>query len=272
EDSNTLDNEESVIEADGIMVDNLPESVVASMEVRDRWFTTSSVFSDGESFLIDDLARWLPGQTLRVAFLEGDTALHRDIEDATKQITDICNIKLDFGFNLTTGKYRTWSTSDTAYSAEIRVSFDQGGYFSLVGTDSISSNIGMPGQPVGGRPNQRSLNLGGFHIQRPSSWRGTTRHEFLHALAFQHEHQSPSGGCDSEFRWEDDPGYQPTQNAQGVYIIDANGKRPGIYTYLAGAPNFWSIAKVDHNLRQVPATGMIVGTFDRESIMLYRFQ
>ena len=272
ENSNTLDHEELITEEDGIMVDNLPDSVVASMEVRDRWFTTSSPSGDTKSFLIGDLVRWLPGQTLRVAFLGGDTALHRDIEDATRQITDACNIKLDFGFNPTTGKYRTWSTSDTTYSAEIRVSFDQGGYFSLLGNDSISPNIGAPGQPVGGRPNQRSLNLGGFHVQRPASWKGTTRHEFLHALAFHHEHQSPSGGCDSEFRWEDDPGYQPTRNAQGVYIIDANGKRPGIYTYLAGAPNFWGVAKVDHNLRQIRTSDVIVGGFDRGSIMLYRFQ
>lgn len=210
EENITSEIEESLIIEEGITVDNLPDSVVASMEVRDRWFTTSSAFSDAESFLIEDLVRWLPGQTLRVAFLGGNTDLHRDIEDATKQITDACNIKLDFGFNSTTSTYRTWSTTDTDYKAEIRVSFDQGGFFSLVGNDSISPNIGAAGSPVGGRPNQRSLNLGGFHIQKPTTWRGTTRHEFMHALAFHHQHQSPSGGCDGEFRWEDDPGYQPT--------------------------------------------------------------
>ena len=55
ENNNTLDFEELTTEVDGIMVDNLPDSVVASMEVRDRWFTTSSATSDAESFLIDDL-------------------------------------------------------------------------------------------------------------------------------------------------------------------------------------------------------------------------
>ena len=164
-----------------------------------------------------------------------------------------------------------WTTSDVAHAAEIRVSFDQGGYFSLVGSDSSNPQIGGLGQAVGGRANQRSLNLGGFDVARPASWAKTTRHEFLHALAFHHEHQSPVGGCDSQFRWDDDPGYLFTQDANGQYITDPNGKRPGIYTYLSGAPNHWSRAKVDHNLRQAPAGSVSTGPFDRESIMLYRF-
>lgn len=254
-----------------VLLDSLPESVIASMEVRDRWFTRSSVSNDGQFFVIEDLLRWIPGQTIRVAFLGGDTALHRDIEEVTKQITDVCNIKLDFGFNPATGNYRIWSTEDTTYQAEIRVSFDQDGYFSLLGTDSVSPNIGAPNGPVGGRPHQRSLNLEGFHIQRPASWMGTVLHEFLHALAFHHEHQSPNGGCDDEFRWQDDPNYQPTKDAQGRYVTDANGNRPGIYTYLAGYPNRWSKSKVDHNLRQISPSGLSSSAFDQESIMLYRF-
>jgi hypothetical protein len=54
-------------------------------------------------------------------------------------------------------------------------------------------------------------------------------------------------------------------------VPDADGRRPGIYTYLAGAPNHWTREKVDHNLRPRPADGAIVGDFDRASVMLYRF-
>lgn len=254
------------------IIDDLPDHVTATLEVRSQWFATLPQGNNpGFEYFLDDLQKWSPGQTVRVAFLGGNSTLHKEIADATQQITDACNIKLDFGFNPTTGKYRSWSTSDTSYAAEIRVSFDQSGFFSLVGRDSVNSSIGASGMPVGGRPNQRSLNLGGFHVSRPASWIKTTRHEFLHALAFNHEHQSPIGGCDAQFRWENDPGYQFTQNDNGVYITDPSGKRPGIYTYLSGAPNHWSRAKVDHNLRQAqPGTG-IAGPFDRESIMLYRF-
>jgi hypothetical protein len=255
------------------ILEALPEAVIASMEVRDRWFATTQASDAGLEFFVSDLQAWQPGQTIRVAFLGGDAALHRDIAEATQQITDACNIAFDFGLDPQTGTYRQWSTNDTTYQAEIRVSFDMKGYFSLVGRDSINANIGDPAEPVGGRPYQRTLNLEGYHIQRPASWKRTTRHEFLHALAFNHEHQSPAGGCDAEFRWEDDLGYQPTKDANGVYIADTLGRQPGIYTYLAGKPNQWSKMKVNHNLRQHHATlGATAGTFDRESIMLYRFQ
>lgn len=274
--SNTDDNSTSNITAnlqdEDIILESLPEHVISTMEVRDRWFTRSSPPPDGaEAFVVEDLLRWQPGQTVRVAFLGGDTALHRDIADATREITDACNLRFDFGFNEQTGSFRRWSTNDQDYAAEIRVSFDQSGFFSLLGTDSINRNIGRASEPVGGRPNQRSLNLGGFHVQRPQTWQGTTRHEFLHALAFHHQHQSPGGGCTDEFRWQDDPGYQPTRDAADRYVADEQGRRPGIYTFLAGAPNFWSRAKVDHNLRSLPPQGLTVSSFDRASVMLYRF-
>lgn len=257
---------------DELVPDDLPDHVTASIEARTKWFASLPQGNNpGFEFFVDDLQSWAPGQTVRVAFLGGTTQLHQDLADATKQITESCNIKLDFGLNPTTGKYRTWTTADTVHSAEIRVAFDQKGYFSLLGTDSSNTSIGAVGQAVGGRANQRSLNLGGFDVVRPSTWQKTTRHEFLHALAFNHEHQSPMGGCDSQFRWDDDAGYQFTQDSNGQYITDPNGKRPGIYTYLSGAPNNWSRSKVDHNLRQAHPGSGTAGTFDRESIMLYRF-
>ena len=269
--SNNGDNGHNLYDEE-VIFESLPEDVISTMEVRDRWFTRSVPPPEGgEAFVVEDLLRWQPGQTVRVAFLGGDTQLHSDIAGATQEITAACNIKLDFGFNAQTGTFRRWSTTDQQYAADIRVSFDQSGYFSLLGTDSKNPNIGAQGGPVGGRPNQRSLNLGGFHVQRPETWQGTTRHEFLHALAFHHEHQHPGGGCTDEFRWQDDPGYQPTRNENGVYISDEQGRRPGIYTYLAGAPNFWSRATVDHNLRRLPPEGLTTGNFDRASIMLYRF-
>ncbi len=260
-----------VIADNDVMLDNLPEDVLSTMEVLDRWFASTFGVRDGQSFVIDDLRRWEPGQTIRVAFLGGDTALHREIADATGQITAACNLHLDFGYDATTNTFSTWSTADTAYQAEIRVSFDQSGFFSLVGRDSITPSIGGLFGPVGGRPNQRTLNLGGFTLRKPANWVGVVRHEFLHALAFKHEHQHPAAGCQAEFRFEDDPGYQPTTDAQGRFVPDSSGRRPGIYTYLAGFPNFWSRGKVDHNLRPVRSDGHLTGDFDQESVMLYRF-
>ena len=71
----------------------------------------------------------------------------------------------------------------------------------MVGNDSIDPTIVGAGEA--------SMNFGGFAQGPPPGWEATVLHEFGHALGFQHEHQLPVGGCDLEFRWEDDPGYQP---------------------------------------------------------------
>jgi hypothetical protein len=251
------------------MLEDLPEHVVASMEVRDRFINAIGSGGDlGLEFLVDDVQRWKPGQTVTVAFLGGTVQLCRDIAKATQPITEACNIKLDFG---RPNKLRRWSEKDKQYKADIRVTFDKPGYFSLVGTDSTNTTIGSPAERVGGRPHQCSLNLGGFTSHRPAGWRGTVLHEFLHALAFRHEHQNMRGECQNEFRWEDDEGYQPTTGAGGTFVADKGGRRPGIYTYLAGPPNSWSRTKVDHNLRPHQGQSLTAGAFDRASIMLYRF-
>ena len=255
--------------ADDIVLEALPEDVVASMETRDRWMASLQYSSGGLEFLVADLQAWGPGRTVRVAFLGGSPALYKDIEDATREIAEAANVILDFKKD---GAYRTWSTNDTEHAAEIRVSFDQRGYFSLVGTDSTNPNIGDPQESVGGAPHQRSLNLGGYTVSKPQGWEGTVRHEFLHALAFHHEHQNMRGPCEAAFRWDDDPGYQLTRDARGAYITDANGLRPGIYTYLSGFPNNWSRVKIDYNLRTpADSRALVAGPFDPASVMLYRF-
>jgi hypothetical protein len=257
------------LQPDDIVLEALPDDVLASMESRDRWMASLQYAQGGLEFLVADLQAWTPGQVVRVAFLGGSSELHAKIEAATQQLVDAAGITLDFRDD---GGYRTWTTNDTEHVAEIRVSFDLGGYFSLVGTDSVNTSIGMPHEPVGGRPHQRSLNLGGFDLTLPQTWEGTVRHEFLHALAFHHEHQNMRGPCESAFRWEDDPGYQPTKDPRGAYIPDAGGRRPGIYTYLSGFPNGWSKGKVDHNLRtSADSPALTAGAFDPASVMLYRF-
>ncbi len=252
-------------------LESLPDALAASLEVRDAWRERLAAESAGLEFIVSDLAKWTPAQTVKVAFLDGDAALHAKIVEATAQITEVANLTLDFGHDPATGEYRRWTTQDTEHAADIRVSFDQGGYWSLVGTDSNDPTVGVPGDVAGGRAGQRSLNLGGFKNALPARWAGTTRHEFLHALAFKHSHQNMRGPCEAEFRWEDDPGYVPTTDPRGQFVADADGRSPGIYTYLAGPPNGWPRAKVDHNLRTKESPDVVAGPFDNKSIMLYAF-
>jgi hypothetical protein len=108
-------------------------------------------------------------------------------------------------------------------------------------------------------------------VQKPSTWRGTVRHEFLHAIGFHHSHQNMRGPCQASFRWDDDPDYEPTRDARGAFVADHNGRRPGIYTFLAGFSNFWSRQRIDFNLRTEDNSNLIAGPFDRHSVMLYRF-
>lgn len=253
-----------------VVLDALPDELAASLEVRDAWFDRLPREGTGLEFFVSDLQRWTPGQKVRVAFLGGSSELHGAIAKSVEQITDSCNIQLDFGDG-GTGDFRTWSEDDEEYRADIRVSFDQGGYWSLVGNDSVDPTIGHPSMKSGGRAGQRSLNLGGFHMKKPHNWEGVVRHEFLHALAFKHSHQNMRGPCEDQFRWEDDLAYEPTIDEMGRFIPDASGRRAGIYTYLAGFPNNWTREKVDHNLRTKESGETVAGPFDPESVMLYRF-
>ena len=61
-------------------LEDLPDDVVASMEVRDAWRRQVASSGGGLEFIVDDLARWVPGSDVRVAFLSGDADLHSDIE------------------------------------------------------------------------------------------------------------------------------------------------------------------------------------------------
>lgn len=257
----------------------LPSEVVATIESRDRALAASHAsFHYAPSAVLDDFRLWnRKGETVTVAFLGGDNSVRAEIVEDTKEWTAVCNIKLDFG-NAATG-YRSWTTTDKQYVANIRVSFDQDGYFSLVGRDCIDPTVGRANDPVGGRCYQRTLNLSGIDKAglKPPNMKGIIRHEFGHALGFQHEHQRPQKTCEQNFRWTDDPGYKYSRDAHGMFVSDppdADGHvaRPGIYTYLSGYPNYWPASEVDANMRALPPQGLYTSpTLDQGSIMLYDF-
>lgn len=106
-----------------------------------------------------------------------------------------------------------WVSSNS--SANIKISFKEGqfandsGSWSYLGTDSNRQS--------------QSMHFGWFNNNTSdASFRRTTIHEFGHALGLIHEHQNPVAGI--------------------------NWDKEAVYAYYAGAPNYWSRAKVDSNL------------------------
>jgi hypothetical protein len=246
----------------GIM-EGYPNRIQARLEQRNRSLRAFHPPANGLSprFILNLSKRWNSGQTVKVAFKGGSASLQKQIADNVTEWTRYANLSFDFGSD-GAGGFRRWSPSDTSYTADIRVSFDQSGYYSLVGNDSTNSQVTRPGE--------ESLNLEGFDRQLPSDWKAVSLHEFGHAIGFEHEHQSPIAPCD--FRFDDDPGYVPTTDSFGQFIQDSRGRRPGLYTQLGGPPNNWPQAVVDFNLKSLPESHAYeVGPFDKDSIMKYFF-
>jgi hypothetical protein len=195
--------------------------------------------------------------------------LRSQIAQTVKTWSDVANanITFDFGPGSETGQFREWANTDTQYAADVRITFmtgEDGGYWSMVGNDSIKPSLVKPGRA--------SMNFEGFPDELPQDWQATVLHEFGHALGFEHEHQSPASPCETEFRWNDDPGYVPRRDIYQQFIPDSQGRRPGIYTELGGPPNNWSKEQIDFNLRQLPQSAdWILTSFDKTSIMKYHF-
>jgi serralysin len=122
--------------------------------------------------------KWQNGRTLRVRFLDGDSSVHQKVATYAKEWEKYANIKLQFG-------------NDP--NAEIRISFNQQGSWSYLGTDNLS----IP-------RNQPTMNYGWLRANTAENQYYVVFHEFGHALGCIHEHQNPAGGI----QWNKEAAYR----------------------------------------------------------------
>ena len=172
--------------------------------------------------------RW-PNNQVTVCFFDGTSASRDHVARIAAEWTTGTGLTFDFG---APGNRRT---CDPTRPSDIRVSFAGAGYWSYVGTQAQLIS-----------PYKQTMNLAGLDKGSALSEaeNGIIRHEFGHAIGFEHEHQSPESGCEEEFNWN--------------------------YLYVALG---WSKEEVDRNLRRLDnssgKTGLLTTPFDRQSNMLY---
>lgn len=212
-------------------------------------------------YALNDEKMWAKGTTITVAFFGGRLQDKMAIEKITRAWTDYGNVH--FSFRNERGDFNEWCPNDKTYAADVRLRFDGPGYWSALGKDCINKEIFPP------YIQSMNLDLDNCDLR---DYEMTILHEFGHVLGFVHEHQRPDKSCNAEYRWEDDEGYVPTKDSDGMYVVDSLGRRPGIYTWCSGPPNKIARARVDKNMRSLPQSSAYdLGPIDRQSIMHYHF-
>lgn len=183
------------------------------------------------------LKLWPPDyRTLRVCFFGGSSETRAKIAAIASRWTkgDI-GLELDFGDPSDPRQ----CGADNGETNQIRIGFNDVGYWSLVGMDSITAES----------TNEPSMNLEGFDRGGidDGEFDKVVLHEFGHALGLEHEHQNPYSKCEAEFDW------------------------PYLYKRLSRGPNNWSKATVNVNMQVLGEDGLVMQDFDHNSIMLYTF-
>lgn len=202
---------------------------------------------------------WKNQRVITVAFNGGSDDLYRMIEQTADEWTALGG-QLSFSFKDDAGQYRHWAADDKSPAANIRITFDGTGYWSLLGVLAENVDPGDPTMNFEGFPDDLQMYFNG---QNNAEWRTsyahtTILHEFGHAIGLSHEHFNPQ--CQKDLKMDT------------------------IITYLIGPPNNWSQEQARFNMdaqyyakllsqQAGPLESKLITSpaTDQSSVMLYVF-
>lgn len=164
---------------------------------------------------------WPVGSTIRVGFVAGQKAIQDKVFAIAKEWSKYANVTF---------------VKAEPNDADVRVSFDNTGEWSYLGTQSLSIPKGQP-----------TANLGPPTVDFTNELesRQLTLHAFGHVLGLIHEFQSPAA-------------------ASQVNLEKARA-------YFSGPPNYWTSEMVESNYRPLKNASLYADKpFDPYSVMLHR--
>jgi len=123
-----------------------------------------------EKGVISTGRKWKPGRTIRIKFLGGHSLVRQKVERHAMEWTKHANIKFQF-------------VGDPE-PAEVRIDFQNGGSWSLLGTDALTAPA-----------YQSTMNFGWLEPGSDEpTYSSVVLHEFGHMLGLIHEHMFPGPG------------------------------------------------------------------------------